>query len=242
MRVAAIYDIHGNLPALEAVLADVDQAGVDAFVVGGDLAWSAPPSPTVERLMELGHRARFVLGNADVSHVHEFDALQTSPIATRAAREQRDLLAGMAATVTLTIDGLGPTLFCHGSPRSVDERITTATPDARLEELLDGVAEPLVVCGHTHRQFDRRVGGHRVVNAGSVGLPFEGRTGAFWAVIGPDVELRRSDYDLEAARAWFAAKQMPETFARRLEFSLLTPADPDEVAEYFEAQTAESAD
>jgi predicted phosphodiesterase len=236
MRIAAIYDIHGNLPALEAVLADVDQLGVDAIVVGGDLAWSAPPSPTIERLMELGDRAHFILGNADVAHVKDFD-LRPDPVATRAAREQRDLLAGMAATLALTIDGLGPALFCHGSPRNEDERITSATPEARLTELLDGVVQPLIVCGHTHRQFDRTVGGCRVLNPGSVGLPFEGRTGAFWAVLGPTVQMRCSDYDLEAALAWFAANQMPESFARRLEFSLLTPADPDEVARYFEKQS-----
>jgi putative phosphoesterase len=230
VRVAAIYDIHGNLPALESVLADVDRAGVDAIVVGGDLGWGAPPSATVERLMALGDRARFILGNADVAHVREFDGVTDA----RAGREQRDLLAGMAATLTLSVEGLGPTLFCHGSPRSENERITTATPDARLDEMLGEVQEAVVVCGHTHRQFDRTVGGRRVVNAGSVGLPFEGRVGAFWAVLGPSVELRCSDYDLEAANAWFAANGMPRSFARRLEFSLLEPADPDEVAEYFE--------
>jgi diadenosine tetraphosphatase ApaH/serine/threonine PP2A family protein phosphatase len=112
--------------------------------------------------------------------------------------------------------------------------MSTVTSDGRLRELIDGVEEPLIVCGHTHRQFDRTVGGRRVVNAGSVGLPFEGRTGAFWALLGPTVELRRSDYDLEAARAWFAANRMPDSFARRLEFSLLEPADPDEVARYLE--------
>jgi putative phosphoesterase len=237
VRVAAIYDIHGNLPALDAVLADVAQAGVDVIVVGGDLAWSAPPSPTVERLMELGDRARFILGNADAAHVRAFD-LSANPAVTRAAREQRDLLAGMPATVTLAIDGLGPTLFCHGSPRNENERIGTATPEGRLHELLDEVEEPLIVCGHTHRQFERTVGRHRVVNAGSVGLPFEGRTGAFWALLGPTVELRRSDYDLEAALAWFAENQMPESFARRLDFSLLAPADPDEVARFLEERGA----
>lgn len=237
MRVAAIYDVHGNLPALEAVLTDVDRAGADVIVVGGDLAWSAPPSPTVERLMELGDRAHFLLGNADVAHVRAFD-LDIPESATHTAREQRDFMAAMAATLTFTIDGLGPTLFCHGSPRNENERITTATPDARLHELVAEVEHGVIVCGHTHRQFDRAIGRHRVINAGSVGLPFEGRLGAFWALLGPEVQLRRSDYDLDAARAWFAANQMPEGFARRLEFSLLDPADPDEVAEYFEQRPA----
>lgn len=105
--------------------------------------------------------------------------------------------------------------------------------------MLGEVQETLIVCGHTHRQFDRTVGGRRVVNAGSVGLPFEGRVGAFWAALGPTVELRCSDYDLEVARAWFDAHGMPRSFARRLEFSLIGPADPDEVAEYFEGLAAQ---
>ena len=93
----------------------------------------------------------------------------------------------------------GGTLFCHGSPRSDEEIITALSPDARLAPMLDGVAEDVVVCGHTHHQFDRRVGGKRIVNAGSVGRPYEDEPAAYWLWLGPEPELRRTDYDIAAA-------------------------------------------
>ncbi|HEY3727438.1 MAG TPA: metallophosphoesterase family protein [Solirubrobacteraceae bacterium] len=248
MRVAAVYDVHGNLPALDAVLADVARAEVDVIVVGGDLAWGPPPSATVERLMDLGDQARFVVGNADLAHVAAFDgrAPAADPVTPDAAgwiaSTQRDFLAAMPPHVVLSIEGLGPTLFCHGTPRSEIERVTTATSDERLRGLLVGVEQPVVVCGHTHRQFDRVVDGWRVVNPGSVGLPFEGRTGAFWALLGPRVELRRSEYDLDTALTALRAAGMPDSFEKRLSFSLIEPADPDEVAEFFERKALDSAD
>jgi len=136
----------------------------------------------------------------------------------------------------LDVDGLGDTLVCHGSPRSDTERITTATPDPRLRRILEGVGQSLVVCGHTHRQFDRCVDAWRVVNAGAVGLPYEGRAAAFWAVLGPEVELRSTDYDIDQALRVFHAAEMTDDVEREMRLSLFDPADPDEVAEYFESQ------
>ena len=242
MRVAVLNDIHGNLPALDAVLAEVDHAGVDAIVVGGDLVWGPLPRETLERLMALDDRATFLMGNADRDVVEAFDGVApeheavSAYCAGRITRTEREFLAGLTATVALDVDGLGDTLFCHGSPRSDTERITTATPDARLRRILEGVGESVVVCGHTHRQFDRRIDGWRVVNAGAVGLPYEGRAAAFWAVLGPDVELRWTDYDVGAALDAFRAGGMPEYVEQELRVSLFEPADPDEVAEYFESR------
>ena len=134
----------------------------------------------------------------------------------------------------LDVDGLGAVRFCHGSPRRDDESITSATPDERLAPMLEGVAEPTVVCGHTHRQFDRVAGRHRVVNAGSVGMPYEGDAAAFWLSLGPEVELRRTEYDVDAAVADSAPPDFPDLDEMFRE-SLMEPADPDWVAEYFEA-------
>lgn len=242
MRVAVLNDIHGNLPALDAVLAEVDRADVDAIVVGGDLVWGPMPSETLDRLVALGDRTRALMGNADRDVVEAFDGAATEADAVsgycagRIARAHRDFLAGLPPTVVLDVDGLGATLFCHGSPRSDTERITTATPDARLRTILDGVEQSLVVCGHTHRQFDRTIDARRMVNAGSVGLPYEGRPGAFWALLGPDVELRRTEYSLERALRDFRADGMPEYVEHELRLSLIDPAGPDEVAAYFESQ------
>jgi predicted phosphodiesterase len=239
VKVAALYDIHGNLPALDAVLDEVERAGVDLIVAGGDLAWSPLPSPTVARLRELGDRCRYLMGNADRGAVADFDRDQSDD-APDAERSQRDFLAGLPPGFVVDVDGLGPTLFCHGSPHSDTQRITTATTDQRLRRILAGVDPRVVVCGHTHRQFDRRLDEYRVINGGSVGLPFEGRRGAFWALLGPDVELRRTDYDLDEAFVWLRAAGMPRGFSRRLKVSLLDPADPDEAAEYFEGLALES--
>ncbi len=248
LRVAALYDIHGNLPALEAVLEEIDRADAEALVIGGDVAAGPLPLETVEALMALGPRARFVRGNADREIVEAFDQGRTrieteeDPAARAAAfaaarigREHRDFLAGFADTVELEIESLGPTLFCHGSPRSDTEIITAVTPPQRLRDVLSGVEQKLVVCGHTHRQFEHHLDGRRVVNAGSIGLPYEGRTGAFWALLGPEVDLRRTDYDLERALAKLRAGGFADVDEMAKE-SLLEPADPDRVANLFERQ------
>ncbi|HET7051759.1 MAG TPA: metallophosphoesterase family protein [Solirubrobacteraceae bacterium] len=247
MRVAVLNDIHGNLPALDAVLAEVDRAGVDAIVVGGDLAWGPLPLQTLERLMALDDRSRFVMGNADRDVVEAFDGgtpeheAVSAYCAARISQTHRDFLAGLSPPFALDVDGLGPSLFCHGSPRSDTERITTATPDARLRRILEDVSESLVVCGHTHRQFDRRIDAWRVVNAGAVGLPYEGRAAAFWALLGPEVELRCTDYDIAGALEVFRASGMTDDVEREMRLSLFDPADPDEVAEYFESRAGSDA-
>jgi predicted phosphodiesterase len=252
MPVAALYDIHGNLPALRAVLADVDRAGVTTVVIGGDVASGPLPAQTIDRLIALGDRARFVRGNADREIVDAYDQGRLDIDAADGPAEraaafaasrinvcQRDLLAGFAATQALDVEGLGPTLFCHGSPRSDTGIITTATPDERLPDVLAGVEQRTVVCGHTHRQFDRRVNGWRVINAGSVGVPYEGRAGAYWALLGPDVTLLRTDYDLDAALQELRGDGFPDLDAMLRE-SLLAPSDPDEVANFFERQALDA--
>jgi len=247
MRVAVLNDIHGNLPALDAVLAEVDRADVDAIVVGGDLAWGPLPLQTLERLMALDDRARFVMGNADRDVVEAFDGgapeheTVSAYCAARISQTHRDFLADLPPPFALDVDGLGPSLFCHGSPRSDTERITTASPDARLRRILKDVSESLVVCGHTHRQFDRRIDAWRVVNAGAVGLPYEGRAAAFWALLGPEVELRCTDYDIAGALEVFRASGMTNDVEREMRLSLFDPADPDEVAEYFESRAGSDA-
>jgi diadenosine tetraphosphatase ApaH/serine/threonine PP2A family protein phosphatase len=142
-------------------------------------------------------------------------------------------------TVELDVEGIGRTLFCHGSPRSDEEAITAVTPEDRLQRLLAGVEARIVVCGHTHVQFDRRVGELRVVNAGSVGMPYEGRAGAYWLLHGSGVDLRRTGYDLGAAIERLRAGGWPgvEEF---LQHSFLEPLDPSWVSEFFERQAQEA--
>jgi predicted phosphodiesterase len=245
MRIAALYDIHGNLPALDAVLAEVDVVGPDAIVIGGDVATGGMPAETIERLRGLDERARFVMGNADREIVEAFDAgtrvedvedefmRLTAWGASRLDRAQRDFLASFRPTVALEADALGPALFCHGSPRSDTEIITALTPPERLEPMLSGVAEPVVVCGHTHHQFELAAGGRRVVNAGAVGMPYQGAAAAFWLLLGPEVELRRTDYDVESALETMRAAGGPGIDEAMRE-SLVDPIDADTVARFFE--------
>jgi putative phosphoesterase len=225
-RVAALYDIHGNLPALEAVLAEVGDA--DAIVIGGDFSRGPMPVETVDRLRGLGERVRFIRGNADRPAAGE-GAWEMDML----GGERLDFIAGLPETVTIDVEGLGDVLFCHGSPRSDEDIITAVTPDDRLGRILEGVAEPVVVCGHTHHQFDHAAHGRRIVNAGSIGMPYEGRRGAFWAMLGPDVELRSTAYDLDAAAAAIRATGFPD--ADELVATLGEPPTADEVARHFES-------
>jgi putative phosphoesterase len=251
-RIAAIYDVHGNLPALEAVLADLQSVNADLIVVGGDVVAGPMPSEVLDRLAALSENICFVRGNADREVLAAYgdgryaDATEAADPAERTAafaaskidRAHRDLLAAFAERLVVEIDGVGQVLFCHGSPRSDEEIMTAATTEGRLREILTGVDQDLVVCGHTHAQFDRCVGARRVINAGSIGMPYQGKpVGAFWLLLGADgVCLRRSDYDLDRAVRRIQATGYPE--AEDMAQILLDPPDPEWVARFFEQQAA----
>jgi putative phosphoesterase len=251
-RVAAIYDVHGNLPALEAILADLESVSPDLTVVGGDVVAGPMPAEVLDCLAALGGNICFVRGNADREAVAAYDdgpcveAIDLADPAKRTAAYvaskincgHRDLLASFAERHIVEIERLGQVLFCHGSPRSDEEVVTTATTEGRLREMLTGIAQELVVCGHTHAQFDRRVVGKRVVNAGSVGMPYQGKpVGAFWLLLGASgVSFRRSDYDLDQAARRIRATRYPG--AENMAEILLEPPDPEWVASFFEQRAA----
>ena len=201
MRVAALYDVHGHLPALEAVLADLDDAPVDAVVVGGDVVAGPWPAETLARLDAVDLPTYWVRGNGD-RELYEPTPDPPDPVVPWAAAQLTDALrahlAGLPLTVTLDVDGLGPTLFCHATPRNDTEVALVDSALARWAEVLADRPEQTVVLGHTHMPFARLANRVLVVNPGSVGMPY-GRSGAHWAVLGPGVELRRSTYDVAAA-------------------------------------------
>jgi putative phosphoesterase len=190
MPVATLYDVHGNLPALEAVLAEIpDDATI---VVGGDVcSGGAQAAEVLERLRALGDRVLWLRGNADreLAPGEEGLAPPGSLDATRAqlSDEQVAFLYANPPTVQL-----GRVLYCHATPRNDVDIFTVRTPEHRLVEIFAGVDADVVVCGHTHMQFDRRIAGKRVVNSGSVGMPYENEPGAYWTL---DLEHRRSGYD-----------------------------------------------
>jgi predicted phosphodiesterase len=220
-EVAALYDIHGNLPALEAVLADLDADPPDAVVVGGDVCAGPMPVEVLRRLRDLPWPVHWLRGNADRAVVMGFDGtippeLQDHPLyegdawaATFLSREERDFVDSFPALAALTLEGLGEVLFCHATAHSDEERVTIFTPPDRLARILDESCAELLVCGHTHRQFDRRVGARRMVNAGSIGRPYEHEPGAYWLRVGPDFRLIRTPYDVASADAAFHASGYP---------------------------------
>jgi predicted phosphodiesterase len=208
------------------------------------------PVQTLDRLRGLDDPVRFVMGNTDREMIEAFDAgahalprdelldRWTFWAAARLERIHRDFLADFGSSLTVDIDGLGDTLFCHGSPRRDNEIITVLTDEDRLAPMLAGIEQRTIVCGHTHIQFDRRLHRTRLINAGSVGIPYEGVPGAFWCLLGPDAELRRTEYDIGAALGVMSGSGMPE-LEEMFKESLLEPMAPAEVAAVFERQAIE---
>jgi putative phosphoesterase len=226
MRIAALADVHGNVPALEAVLADVERERVDAIVFCGDLTWGPQPRETLALVRSLQLPTHFVRGNCDRYVGVELEG-RGAWIAEQHDDDERAFVNGFPPTVPFEVDGLGATLFCHGSPRNDEECVTERTPPERVHEFMAGVDARVVVTGHVHVSYDRIVDGIRMLSPGSVGLPFEGPPGAYWALLGPDVEHRRTDYDLERAVGAYRASGLPE--AEELVEILLRPPPRDEV-------------
>ena len=221
MTLALLYDIHGNLPALEAVLAD---ARAERFVLGGDYALFGPwPVQTVTALRDLPG-ARWIRGNgerwtASPAQAPDNEIVQGAIAACREALGARlvDELAALSEQEVL--DGVR---YCHASPVS-DVRSFTPDPGEDEDELLAGVAERRLVFGHTHLPFRRiSAGGVELVNPGSVGMPFDGDPRAAYALAHDDgtVEHRRVAYDHEASAAAvrdrFGESAWTETIARRI--------------------------
>ena len=220
MRVAALYDIHGNLPALEAVLADIRRAGVDRIVIGGDVVPGPMPLETIGCLLDLDLPTDFIRGNGDREVAARMRGVDTGTVPEKfrpvidwvagALRPEHErLLDGWPATVRVETPELGDVLFCHATPRNDTDIFTRLTPEDRVRPVLAGVDAPVIVCGHTHMQFDRAIAGTRVVNAGSVGMPF-GEAGAYWLLLGTDLQLRRTSYDLVGAAERIRATSYPQ--------------------------------
>jgi putative phosphoesterase len=231
LRVAALADVHGNAPALRAVLADVAREQVDLIVFCGDLTWGPLPVETLAVVRALEIPARFVRGNADRAIGAHLDERGTW-LADQHGEERRRLVNGFEEHVVVDVDGLGPTRFVHGSPRSDEECVTPRTPPERVREFMAGVPERVVVTAHVHVSYDREVDGVRLLGPGSVGRPYEGARGARWALLGPDVELRRTDYDHDATAELYRSSGLPgvEDDVR----NLLEPTEREEVIAHAE--------
>jgi len=240
-----MYDIHANVSALEAVLSEIRQAQVDHIVIGGDVLPGPLPRETIQCLLDLDIPVQFIHGNGDREVLSQMSGVETDwyrtapeqwrePVRWTAQQlntQHQRLLARWPPTCRVEIPGLGNVLFCHATPRNDTEIFTRLTPEDRLLPIFEGLGVATVVCGHTHMQFDRVIGTTRVVNAGSVGMSF-GEPGADWLLLGPDVRLRHTRYDLARAAERIRNTTYPQAqdFAAR---NVLQPPSEEETLAAF---------
>jgi predicted phosphodiesterase len=199
------------------------------------------PHETIARLLALDVPVQFIHGNGDRVVRAQMNGQEPTEVpepfrdiirwtAAQLSREDEQLIAGWPPTLRVPVQGLGEVFVCHATPRNDVEIFTRLTPEERLRPVFAGIDAPLAVCGHTHMQFDRTIGAMRVVNAGSVGMPFQG-PGAYWLLLGPGVQLRKTTYDLEKA----AALVRQTTYPRADEFAARNILQPPTEAATLEA-------
>jgi len=222
LRVAALYDIHGMPWPLEAVLAEVESERVDVVVFGGDFVCGPYPRRTLE-LVRSVEGGLFVRGNCERKANEE----------VRAELDDAEIGSLVELPMTVTVEGV---LYCHSTPDDDSTIVSAETPDDAVVDLFRSASARTVVIGHTHHQFDRRVGDTRVVNAGSVGMPYEGEVAAFWAVI-EDGEpgFRKTSFDVERAIAEIEASTWPPAAEFVAENLRMAPAR-DEAMAWFESR------
>ncbi|SEF34887.1 phosphoesterase, MJ0936 family [Amycolatopsis pretoriensis] len=241
MTVAVLADIHGVLPALEAVLAEPDVVAAEKIVLLGDMLAGPLPVETLDRLSALGSRAVWVRGNADrelAASARGTGNFVPDPIFPWAARQLRpaDLPVLDALPLTVSLDGV---LFCHATPRDDTEIVLVDSPPERWAEVFSGVAEETVVLGHTHMPFVRLADRRLVVNPGSVGMPY-GARGAHWALLGDGVELRRTSYDVEAACRFLVSRSGYPGIEEWADYFVRNPASDAEALRVFSGRGTSS--
>jgi predicted phosphodiesterase len=245
MNVLALYDIHGNLDALRAVLADPHTAGADAILVGGDIVPGPFSKECLKLLRDHDLPVHWVRGNgerevaeaatsgSDPDQISPDDLARITAAITAATLDHQTAAWLGTLPTTVELDGV---LYCHASPRRDDEMLTRISPAERWAEALAAVGQALVIAGHTHQQDDRVVGSVRFVNAGSVGLPYEGDAAARWAWIsGGAPNLGQTAYAGAAAGRRMLDAGWPDRDS--IEGGLIDPVDPMFVTNLFERLT-----
>jgi diadenosine tetraphosphatase ApaH/serine/threonine PP2A family protein phosphatase len=223
------------------VLEDVERARADRVVVGGDVVPGPMPRETLVRLLDFDLPIQFIVGNGEVAVLAEMNG-QDSGVPARyrdvirwnAAQlhpSDAELLEAWPTTLRMNISGIGEVLFCHATPQNPNDVFTRLTPEDKLVSIFAETDADVIVCGHTHMQFDRMIGRLRVVNAGSVGMPF-GDPGAYWLLLGPEVEFRRTKYDLELAASRIRQTHYPEAQEFAAYHVLLSPSEEKMLAAF----------
>jgi putative phosphoesterase len=232
MRIAIFSDVHSNMPGLEAVLADIDAIGFDERYALGDLVGYAPwPNEVLDRLRSEG--IPIVMGNYDDGTGFERDecgCAYTNPTEkalgdesfawTKAhtSAENKAWLRTLHPEIRFEADGKRY-LLVHGSPRRINEYLYEDKPDETFTRIAAGANADVIICGHTHRPYDKRVGETRFINVGSAGKPKDGDPRGCWALLdtaAETVEIHRVAYDVDAAARAIEASDLPSEFAAQL--------------------------
>lgn len=244
-RIAVLSDTHGVLPCLNAVLGERDVESADMVVVTGDIAAGPQPTQVLDRLLELGDRVRLVRGNADRDLVTAASGVQppegTPPVdlwaATQLTGPHVELLAALEHPVTLSLDGVGEVLFCHGTPRDDNEVVLVDTRPSQWAKVLKDVPDSVkvVCCGHTHVPFARLMNRRWVVNSGSTGMPY-GSTGVPWVLLeARGIQLRSTPIDpRQVASSIVDNSGFPGVQAWVQDYVLAPPSDLEAVLAFAE--------
>jgi predicted phosphodiesterase len=225
VQFAVLADVHGNVQALDSVLADPRCAAADEIIVLGDVVAGTFPAECFDRLSGLNHRVRLIRGNAD-RIVLEDDAEESRWARDRLGPERLAAIARWPTSLVMEMEQLGSVRCCHATPRSDEEILTPLTPEPAAAAAFAGIAEAVVLGGHTHIQFERHIRNWRFINVGSVGRPREVVPAAYWALLGPDVELVSTEYDVMAAAS--AVRESGQPRAKQVVETLLRPPTPEE--------------
>jgi len=230
-----IGDVHGNAVAFEAVLQEIRANPPDLVVVNGDVSWGPEPEATLELADSIPNTV-FVRGNAESALLRRTDSATDAWMLERHRAHRLAQIESFAGAVTVEIAGIGSVFVCHGSPRGDQELVTPETPDMRMRALLADTELDVLVTAHVHLQFERQVIGITSMNAGSVGLQYGGTPAAYWAEIGPEIRLRRTEYDLDEAERRTRKSGIPT--ADRTVQTLREPPSAEEVVEHAERLVA----
>jgi len=237
MKIAAIYDIHANPMALKAVLAEIENNDADLIIVGGDVVSGPMPLETLRLLQNVTIPIKYILGNAEsevirylngeeINGLSEIANQEAQWVARQLPTEQKRIIRSWSKTEKVQSNELGTILFCHGTPRSDVEIFTKVTPKKKLKHLFDDIDASVVVCGHTHMQFERKINNIRIFNAGSVGMPF-GKTGADWLFIDSSINFKNTEYDLEEAAELIRRSNYPDAESFASNNVINTPSESD---------------
>jgi predicted phosphodiesterase len=212
MRIAALYDIHGNLPALEAALRGARAAGAERILIGGDVLPGPMPHECLDLVLGLEEPTTFLIGNGEVAVLAEREGRDSGlgpyrPMLQWVAAQLGDVHLRAIASWPRTVR-IGDVVFCHATPRDENEFVNAATPEATVAPIFEAAGAPVVVCGHTHVQYERDAGRVRIVNAGSVGMPFQG-AGAQWLLLDDGLTRQQTPYDAAAAARRIRATAYP---------------------------------